>query len=196
VSSFLDAAECQHIIEKATPHVVRSGVSHMDHDVGKPATNWRSSSTYFMASDDENLRRLDRRVEALTLVRKTHQEHAQILRYERGERYSAHHDYFNPKMYAKNKDIQEMTEKGMFNRLITVFFYLSDVEVGGQTNFPQAGGGDPPSDFDNCDRGVSVFPRQGRIMVFYSQDPAANFDEYSLCPVRFGCYRMSCHSFT
>eukprot|EP00440_Ansanella_granifera_P044044 gb/GFBE01047731.1/.p1 GENE.gb/GFBE01047731.1/~~gb/GFBE01047731.1/.p1 ORF type:complete len:416 (+),score=91.69 gb/GFBE01047731.1/:1-1248(+) len=189
VSSFLDDEECKHIIDKALPHIKKSGVSHMDHDVGKPDTNWRSSSTYFMPSDDDILRRLDTRVSALTLIKKTHQEHAQILRYEKGERYVAHHDYFDVKAYAKNEDIQRLTNRGLFNRLATVFFYLSDVEEGGETNFPRSGGLRQPNDFGDCSKGVSVHPRQGRIVIFYSQTAAAELDVYSLhggCAVQKG----------
>jgi len=180
VSSFLDAPECKHIIDKASPHIAKSAVSHMDHDVGKPDTNWRSSSTYFMPSDDSTLRQLDRRVSALTLTRVNQQEYAQVLRYNVGERYAAHHDYFDPKMYAKNNDIMGMTKKGLFNRLATVFFYLTTVEAGGHTNFPRAGGLPQPPDFEDCGRGVSVAPQEGRVIVFYSQDAAGGLDEYSL----------------
>jgi len=185
VSSFLDSSECGHIIKKASPHIAKSAVSHMDHDVGKPDTNWRSSSTYFMPSDDDVLRRLDARVGALTLTRTNQQEYAQVLRYGQGERYAAHNDYFDPKMYAKNADILELTKKGLFNRLATVFFYLNSVQEGGETNFPRAGGLSQPHNFEDCSKGVSIYPQQGRIIIFYSQDPAARLDDYSLhggCP--------------
>jgi len=180
VSSFLDGSECKHIIEKATPHIAKSSVSHMDHDVGKPDTNWRSSSTYFMPSDDQTLQKLDKRVSALTVTRVSQQEYAQVLRYNVGERYAAHHDYFDPRMYAKNDDVMSMTKKGLFNRLATVFFYLTSVEGGGHTNFPRAGGLPQPASFEDCSKGVSVAPQEGRIIIFYSQDASGGFDEYSL----------------
>jgi len=189
VSSFVDGSVCTHIINKALPHVAKSAVSHMDHDVGKPDTNWRSSSTYFMPSDDEVLRVLDKRVSALTVTRRVQQEYAQVLRYERGERYAAHHDYFDINMYRQSADIMQLTKKGFFNRLVTVFFYLTDVEEGGHTNFPRAGGGPQPHDFEDCSRGVAIAPQEGRIVIFYSLDPAGHMDEYSLhggCSVEKG----------
>lgn len=189
VSSFLDAAECNHIIEKATPHVIKSVVSHMDHDVGKPSSDWRTSSTYFMQSDDDLLRRLDRRVAALTRLKTNHQEYSQILRYGEGEKYAAHHDFFDPDNYKSSKEIQSLTKKGLFNRLATVFFYLSTVEAGGETNFPRAGGLDQPSNFEKCDTGISISPREGRIIIFYSQDAAGRLDDHSLhggCAVKKG----------
>lgn len=189
VSRFLDVPECKHIITKASPHIAKSSVSHMDHDVGKPDTNWRSSSTYFMPSDDEILKRLDQRVGALTLTRVSQQEYSQVLRYNVGERYAAHHDFFDVNLYKSNQDIQSMTKKGLFNRMATVFFYLTTVESGGHTNFPRAGGLSQPHNFEDCDRGVSIAPQEGRIIIFYSQDSAGGMDEYSLhggCSVRSG----------
>jgi len=180
VSSFVDGTVCKHIINKALPHVAKSAVSHMDHDVGKPDTDWRSSSTYFMPSDDEVLRTLDKRVSSLTVTRRVQQEYAQVLRYQKGERYAAHHDYFDPNLYKQNADIQRLTKKGFFNRLVTVFFYLTHVEEGGHTNFPRAGGGPQPYNFEDCSKGVSIAPQEGRIVIFYSLDPSGHFDEYSL----------------
>eukprot|EP00439_Symbiodinium_sp_Y106_P068848 s573_g11.t1 len=92
-------------------------------------------------------------------------------------------------MYKSNRDIQDMIKKGLYNRLATVFFYLSDVEEGGQTNFPRAGGRPQPRDFADCSKGVSVFPRRGRIMIFYSMHPSGEMDETSLhagCAVKRG----------
>lgn len=180
VSSFIGADLCQHVIKKASPKIAKSDVSHMDHDRGKAAAEWRTSSTYFMASDDDELRALDRRVSALTLTAAGQQEHLQVLRYEETERYVAHHDYFDINMYKKDKGIQQMTKNGLYNRLLTTFFYLTTVEEGGQTNFPRAGGGPQPRDFGDCSKGVSVYPQEGRIVLFYSQDTAGRTDPYSM----------------
>lgn len=57
----------------------------------------------------------------------------QILRYEIGQAYTAHHDYF-PKY--QSDDHQWDPSKGGSNRFATIFLYLSDVEYGGETAFP------------------------------------------------------------
>merc|ERR1711907_606082 len=60
------------------------------------------------------------------------------------------------------------------NRMITVFFYLSDVEEGGHTAFPygpnEAGKYDttPVYDYSKCDRGLLVPPKKGDAIIFYS----------------------------
>ena len=58
----------------------------------------------------------------------------QILRYELGQAYVAHHDFFPPQ---QSTDHNWDPYRGGSNRLATIFLYLSDVEYGGQTVFPQ-----------------------------------------------------------
>ena len=57
----------------------------------------------------------------------------QILRYELGQAYVAHHDYFPER---QSEDHNWSPNNGGSNRLATIFLYLSDVEYGGQTVFP------------------------------------------------------------
>ena len=59
----------------------------------------------------------------------------QILRYELGQAYVAHHDYFPQR---QSEDHSWDPYYGGSNRFATVFLYLSDVEVGGQTVFPRS----------------------------------------------------------
>lgn len=55
-------------------------------------------------------------------------EDIQVLRYEEGQRYEPHYDYFTDKV--------NIVRGG--HRLATVLMYLSDVEKGGETVFPEA----------------------------------------------------------
>lgn len=57
----------------------------------------------------------------------------QILRYELGQAYVAHHDYFPE---HQSTDHQWDPSEGGSNRFATIFLYLSDVEYGGETSFP------------------------------------------------------------
>ncbi len=59
----------------------------------------------------------------------------QILRYQLGQAYVAHHDYFN---VNQSDDHLWDPSKGGSNRFATIFLYLSDVEVGGETSFPRS----------------------------------------------------------
>jgi hypothetical protein len=55
-------------------------------------------------------------------------EDIQVLRYEHGQKYDPHYDYFADKV--------NIARGG--HRIATVLMYLSDVEKGGETVFPNA----------------------------------------------------------
>lgn len=187
---FLLEEECRHIRDKADPHMKPSPVSLMDHDKGKPDTNWRTSTTYFMPStNDPMLEGIDKRVQEFTRIPRSHQEQVQVLKYDKGQRYTAHHDFFNPKMYQKDARTLKNMDGGRKNRMITVFWYLSDVEEGGETIFPRFGGRTGPVDFSDCTKGLKVKPVVGKVAMFYSMRPDGQFDDFSLhgaCPVITG----------
>ena len=110
-----------------------------------------------------------------------------MLRYERGQHYAAHHDFFDPADYVTSPSAR--AHKLASNRLATLFFYLNDVPEGGQTAFPRSGGLDQPTDFLDCTRGYAAAPRARRAILFYSMLPSGEFDHYSLhagCDVRNG----------
>ena len=75
---------------------------------------------------------------------------------------------------------------GARNRLATVFFYLNNVTAGGQTNFPRAQTTEQPNgqaqirDYFDCTKGLSVYPLEGRVIIFYSMLPSGGMDDYSL----------------
>jgi len=104
--------------------------------------------------------------------------------------YDAHHDYFDPALY--NNDIhtlQNFIQYGRRNRMITVFWYLSDVEEGGETIFPRYNGAPPPLSMANCEVGLKVKPAKGKVIIFYSLKADGGLDPLSLhgaCPVKKG----------
>ncbi len=52
-----------------------------------------------------------------------------MLRYYKGQFYLAHHDFFDPAAY-RNGAMFDNINAGHLNRLLTVFWYMSDVEGG------------------------------------------------------------------
>jgi len=189
LSGFLTLEECNHIRNTALPYLMPSPVSKMDHDIDKEAIHWRTSHNCFLDSDDDPiLEGIDQRVMEVTKASIKQQESAQVLRYESGQRYSAHHDFFPPQYYQskENEGTLAMLDGGRKNRFITVFWYLSDVEEGGETIFPRAGGLPSPTNFNDCTNGLKVTPKEGKAIMFYSMTPEGQFDECSLhgaCPV-------------
>ena len=71
----------------------------------------------------------------------------QVLRYLPGQKYDAHHDYFDPEMYKGQPHMIRMVENGRRNRLATLLWYMNDVPGGGGTHFPRAGGSSQPRSF-------------------------------------------------
>ena len=80
----------------------------------------------------------------------------------------------------------ESVEDGAKNRLATVFFYLNNVSSGGETNFPRAAserwpdGAPTPRDYFDCSQGLSVYPAEGKVIIFYNMLPSGEMDELSL----------------
>lgn len=83
------------------------------------------------------------RIAAATKSTPNHSEHLQMLRYEPGQFYDAHHDF-----------IPYQLDQPCGARLMTMFLYLNDVEEGGNTSFPQIG--------------VSVKPKKGSAVLWPS----------------------------
>jgi prolyl 4-hydroxylase len=168
-----------------------SQVALMDKDKGRPATDFRTSQTTFLKSHNYPfLKEIDNRTSALVRLPINHQEQVQVLRYGYTEKYDSHHDYFDPTLYKNSDGTQKLIQRGRRNRMITVLWYLSDVEEGGETVFPLYDHG--PRDFPKekeCDIGLRVQPEVGKVIVFYSQTPDGALDPYSLhgaCPVKKG----------
>jgi len=74
VEDFLTPREAASIIDASLPHMAQSGVSLMDKDKGKKATEWRTSWTYFLPTKaDKTMITIDERVEDITRAPLTHQ---------------------------------------------------------------------------------------------------------------------------
>ena len=172
--------------------MAKSQVSLMDKDVGRAADEFRTSSTYFLASaGDDMLEAIDKRIANLTRTPLNAQEHVQVLRYEHGQLYKPHHDFWSMESYT-DRAVVEMTHGGWKNRLLTVFWYMSNVSLGGETNFPLAHGFGTISSEDvapDCRGGLRVRPERGKVIAFYSLLPDGTGDTSSLhgaCPPTVG----------
>ena len=189
VKNFISETECDHIQNLSAPGMEYSQVSLMDKDKGRPASDFRTSQSFFLKANDEIMHALEERTASLTRVPKTHQEHTQVLRYGHTEKYDAHLDWFDPELYQQDANTLRMIDNGKRNRLATVFWYLSDVEEGGHTIFPRFNGAPQPWVFDDCTKGLKVKPEKGKVIVFYSLLPNGEGDPLSLhgaCPVEKG----------
>jgi prolyl 4-hydroxylase len=186
--------------------MVASDVSLMDKDKGKAATEFRTSQYVFMVTKKHaNLQRIDKRIANITGLDILNQEDAQILKYEVGNYYFSHNDYWSPAFY-QSADMISMTQAGHKNRMATVFWYMNSDVGGGCTSFTRApvhnayaSQSIPVSKTEDlnvtsssitsskpeiqemidCDYGLKVSPKKGRAIIFYSLLPSGNGDDYS-----------------
>ncbi|CAE7876368.1 P4H4 [Symbiodinium necroappetens] len=188
VRGFLREEECQTIIAMGEANMSESPIVPMDtHHRDKATKEFRTSTQARLESSESPLlTELDHRISNLTRVPVHHNEEVQILRYRLGEFYAAHTDNFDPQYYQNSVDY---IDKGHRNRLLTVFWYLTNVSQGGQTLFPRAHALPQPEDMHSCEKGLKVQPEIGAVLLWYSLRPNGNSDPNSLhasCPVQEG----------
>ncbi|KAG2509602.1 hypothetical protein JM16_007957 [Phytophthora kernoviae] len=190
VEEFLKDDEIDVIMDLSLEFLKPSTVTLIDGHENRPATDWRTSTTYFLKSDKHpKMHDIDQRVADLTKVPIPHQEDVQVLRYEETQKYDHHTDYFPVNLHKNSPDVLETIEYGHKNRMITVFWYMSDVAKGGHTIFPRAGGAPRPPTMKDCSKGLKVPPKKRKVIVFYSMLPTGEGDPMSLhggCPVEDG----------
>lgn len=133
VEGILSAVECEYLINIASPLLRRSAT--IDPGTGQPTLNelrTSSSMNFDSSTQDIVLEWIERRMAVTAGMPVTHGEPLSILRYRLGEEYQPHYDYI-PLDSAEAE--REFATRGQ--RLLTIFTYLSDVEEGGGTDFPE-----------------------------------------------------------
>ena len=111
---------------------------------GRTLTFGRTSSNAWCRGSCEKqppVMRLADKISHFTTVPVQNFEAFQVLRYEVGQQYVLHHDYS-----------QHQLGMACGPRILSVLLYLSDVEEGGETVFP--------------DLGITIKPKKGRAVFF------------------------------
>ncbi|XP_024018499.1 probable prolyl 4-hydroxylase 7 [Morus notabilis] len=177
---FLSEEECDHLITLAKDKLEKSMVA--DNDSGKSImSEVRTSSGMFLQkAQDQIVTDIEARIAAWTFLPEENGESMQILHYEHGEKYEPHFDYFH------DKANQELGG----HRVATVLMYLSNVEKGGETIFPNAEqkmSQPKGANWSDCAKsGYAVKPYKGDALLFFSLHLDATTDTNSLhgsCPV-------------
>ncbi|KAI4330385.1 hypothetical protein MLD38_028677 [Melastoma candidum] len=182
--NFLSREECEYLIELAKPKMQKSTVVDSATGKSKDSRVRTSSGTFLPRGRDKVIRAIEKRIADFTFIPIENGEGLQVLHYEVGQKYEPHFDYF----------LDEYNTKNGGQRMATLLMYLSDVEEGGETVFPTAKGNFSAvpwwNELSECGkRGLSVKPKMGDALLFWSMRPDATLDESSLhggCPVIMG----------
>ncbi|XP_050229923.1 probable prolyl 4-hydroxylase 10 [Mercurialis annua] len=173
--NFLTKEECEYLINLAKPNMQKSTV--VDNETGKSKDSRvrTSSGTFLQRGRDKKIREIEQRIADFAFIPVEHGEGLQVLHYEIGQKYEPHFDYFSDEFNTRNGG----------QRIATVLMYLSDVEEGGETVFPAAKGNFSAvpwwNELSECGKkGLSVKPKMGDALLFWSMNPDASLDPSSL----------------
>ena len=185
--NFLSAEECEHLIALAKEQLAPSTVVGTS---GPVSSSIRTSAGMFLFKGQTTVvRAIEERIAAASGLPEPNGEGMQILRYENGQKYEPHYDYFH--------DAPNSSPRRGGQRMATMLIYLKDTEEGGETIFPQ---GKKPNDFDHPDGGSNEWSKcarsglpvksvRGDAVLFWSLQEDYNLDPGSLhgaCPVKRG----------
>ncbi|QDZ24904.1 prolyl 4-hydroxylase [Chloropicon primus] len=189
IHNFLTEEECDHLVSRGEAELERSRTKSTEDGVSRVDNIRTSYGSWIARYEDEIVGRIEEKVALLTGVPVPNGEEIQILRYEQHQRYEPHRDTFLREFLSDERGRQ---------RIATILLYLSDVDEGGETNFPMGkisreyrdehGKG---ADQENRECGGSlqaaVKPKKGDALLFFGMDGQNTYeDPYSLhegCPV-------------
>ncbi len=164
IKNFLNEFEVNAIISAANSRLHHSSVG--DTETGAFESDVRTSSNAWLPRDlNEITDTLFRRAADLIQIDERHlhrsdaAEDMQVVHYQAGQRYDAHHDW----------GVSGYPE----SRYLTLLLYLTDMaspNAGGETSFPKADEG----------RGIKVHPGKGNAVLFYNLLPDGNGDDLAL----------------
>jgi prolyl 4-hydroxylase len=161
LGNVLSNEECDALIAYGDQRLERSPV--VDDGDGKDLvhTHRTSRGAMLQRSETELIARIEARLAALTSWPAERGEGLQMLRYEKGNEYRPHYDWFDPALPGPRKHLERGGQ-----RLATVILYLSDVEQGGGTTLPNIG--------------LQIQPRKGNAVFFANTDTYHHPDKQSL----------------
>ncbi|XP_033954716.1 prolyl 4-hydroxylase subunit alpha-2-like isoform X3 [Pseudochaenichthys georgianus] len=161
----LSHEETERIKQLAKPRLARATVRDPKTGVLTTANYRVSKSAWLEEEDDPVIARVNQRIEDITGLEVDTAELLQVANYGVGGQYEPHYDFSRPP-FDKNPD---------GNRLATFLNYMSDVEAGGATVFP--------------DFGAAIWPRKGTAVFWYNLFKSGEGDyrtRHAACPVLVG----------
>ncbi|KDR32913.1 preprotein translocase [Caballeronia zhejiangensis] len=143
----LTEEECERLIEIGRQSVKQSAVVDPASGAEIIIRERTSQGAFVNGSVDPLVAKIDRRLAELTNIPLENGEDLHLLRYGIGGEYRPHFDYFPEELAGSRHHLQRGGQ-----RIATVILYLNEVELGGETTFPNVG--------------LSVRPQRGSALYF------------------------------
>lgn len=153
--------ECDAIAEMSRNRFVRSTTVDAITGASREHESRTSQSAGIRRAETELVSRIDARLAALANWPVDHAETLQLQKYQVGNEYRPHVDWFDP---ALSGTARHLADGGQ--RLGTIILYLSDVDEGGGTSFPELG--------------LDVHPHKGCALFFRNTTPYGLPDQKTL----------------
>jgi prolyl 4-hydroxylase len=122
--NFITADECDELLKLKEGKYTKSKV-YSENKEYIDNTSRTSSNSYFFKSENDLIKKIENKVVNMLNIKLEQIEPLQIVKYEKGEQYKYHHDYFDKSVNQKQ-------------RLHSFIVYLNDLDEvdGGATHFP------------------------------------------------------------
>lgn len=183
IANFLSPVEVQHVMELATGMTLERSTVQADGESDYYETSTRTSWNTWIEREESpivdaiyrraaDLLRID---EALLRMRSgdevskrdddngaTIAESLQLVHYDPGQEYTAHHDWGYP-------DVNDAAQP---SRFATILLYLNEGMTGGETSFPRWVNAETSDE-------LKCAPEVGKAVLFYSLLPDGNADDLS-----------------
>lgn len=166
--------EIERIKEIAKPKLARATVRDPKTGVLTVASYRVSKSSWLEEDDDPVVARVNRRMQHITGLTVKTAELLQVANYGMGGQYEPHFDF------SRSDERDAFKRLGTGNRVATFLNYMSDVEAGGATVFP--------------DLGAAIWPKKGTAVFWYNLLRSGEGDyrtRHAACPVLVGCKWVS-----
>ncbi|XP_043212723.1 prolyl 4-hydroxylase subunit alpha-1-like isoform X3 [Amphibalanus amphitrite] len=162
-------SEIEAIKQLASPRLARATVQNSKTGQLETASYRISKSAWLKQGEHPLVDQVNRRVAQLTGLNLDTAEELQVVNYGMGGHYEPHFDF------ARKEETNAFKSLGTGNRIATFIFYMSDVEAGGATVFPEIG--------------AAVWPRKGSAAFWYNLHRSGEGDydtRHAACPVLIG----------
>ncbi|KAH8883339.1 hypothetical protein GQ53DRAFT_753017 [Thozetella sp. PMI_491] len=178
INNFLQESEINQLLEASKENFKQSFVFDKETNMARVSDRRTSMSAEVSPEEPVSQCIFERTKSLLGNMQHEDIEPLQVVKYEVGQRFAGHMDWFD---VPKSRTVPGTNHTRQFNRLATIFAYLEDDCVGGETYFPRIKGVSVAADKGkfartNSDMGLVVRARKGNALFWNNLHPNGTGD--------------------